>query len=140
MRVRALVAIGTLALVGMACGDSTGVEVQDLVGSWNASLYQYTDNANPAQQVDLIVQGASFDMTVTADGTVSTLLDDGVGGTSSDSGVLTPDGTTLTIAGTAYAAQRAGDVLTLTDTTNAYDFDSNGSDDPATLMIRMVRQ
>ncbi len=140
MRVRALVAIGALALVGMACGDSTGVEVQDLVGSWNANLYRYTDDANPAQQVDLITQGASFDMTVTADGTVSTVFDDGQGGTSSDSGTLNPAGTVLTIAGIAYEAQRSGDVLTLTDTSSAYDFDSNGSDDPATLMIRMVRQ
>jgi hypothetical protein len=137
---RRWITIGFAALVASACGDSTGVTVEDLVGTWNATMYRYTDNANAAQQIDLIAQGASFTMTVTAGGTVSTLFDDGQGGTSSDSGTLSPDGTTLTIAGNAYEAQRSGDVLTLTDETSAYDIDDNGSDESATLVIRLARQ
>ena len=140
MQLKRLIAVGVTVLLAAACGDSTGVTVQDLEGTWNATLYQYTDNANAAQQVDLIAQGASFEMTVTAGGTASTLFDDGQGGTSSDSGTLSADETTLTIAGNAFEAQRSGDVLTLTDETNAYDFDDNGSDESATLVIRLTRQ
>ncbi len=140
MRLKALVAIAITTLATTACGDSTGVTAEDLVGTWNATLYQYTSSANAGELVDLIALGASSEMTVAADGTVSTLFDDGQGGTSSDSGTLSVDGGTLTIAGNAFEADRSGDVLTLTDETNLYDFDDDGSDDAATLMIRMVRQ
>jgi hypothetical protein len=138
---RRLMAIGVSCLLAAACGDSTGVEVEDLVGTWNATAYRYTNTANTAEQVDLIItQGASFTMTVSAGGTVSTTFDDGVGGTSSNSGTLSADGTTLTVAGDAFEAERSGDALTLTDATNEYDFDDDGSDDPATLVIQLTRQ
>ena len=111
MQGKRLTAIGMSVFVAMACGESTGVTVQDLEGTWNATLYQYTDNANAASQVDLIAfQGASFTMTVTAAGTVSTTFDDGVGGTSSNSGTMSSDGTTVTISGDAYEAQRSGNL------------------------------
>ena len=140
MQYKRLTSLAIAGVFAIGCGESTGVTVQDLVGDWNATQYQYTDNANPAQQVDVIGQGASFSLSVAADGSASTLFDDGQGGTSSDSGVLDPDGTVLTLAGTAFEANRSGDVLTLTDATNAYDFDDNGSDEPATLVIIMQRQ
>ena len=141
MQLKRLTAVCVSAVLATACGESTGVTVQDLEGTWNATLYQYTDNANAASQVDLIAfQGASFTMTVTADGTVSTLFDDGVGGTSSNSGTISSDGTTVTISGDAYEAQRSGDALTLTDATTTYDIDDDGSAEPATLVIRLTRQ
>lgn len=140
MRVGSYILIGLSTLGAVACGESTGITVEDLQGAWNATQYVYTSNEDPTEQVDLIAQGASFEMTVTADGTVSTLFDDGQGGTSSDAGTLTPDGSTLTISGVAFQAQRSGDLLTLTDATNAYDIDGDGSEESATLEIRMVRQ
>lgn len=72
-------------------------------------------------------------MTVSVGGTIRTTFDDGVGGTRSDSGTLSADGTTLTIAGHAFEAERSS-------TTNEYDFDDDGSDDPATLVIQLTRQ
>ena len=139
MRYKRLSCLAIAGFFAIGCGESTGITVQELVGDWNATQYQYTDNANPAQQVDLIGQGASFTMSVTADGRASTLFDDGQGSTSSDDGTLSPDGHTVTIAGRAFDAQRSGDVLTLTDAANFYDFDSDGSDESATLVIRMLR-
>ena len=137
---RLAVAVGLTALISTACGDSTGITVEDLVGTWNATQYHYTDNANPAGQVDLIPLGASFEMIVVAAGTVAVVFDDGQGGTSSDSGTFNGTMTTLTIGGSTFSAQRSGDVLTLTDATSSYDFDDNGSDEPATLEIQLVRQ
>lgn len=134
-----LVGIGTLLASG--CGDSTGVTVQDLTGTWASSQYLYTNPANTSQTVDIITtQGASFAMTVAADSTVSTLFDDGQGGSSSDSGTFDATGTVLTLAGNAFDASRTGSQLTLQDDTNTYDFDNDGSDDPAELTITMVRQ
>ncbi len=48
-----------------------------------------------------------------AEGAASTLLDDGLGSTSSDSGGLNSTATTLTLGGGTFDAQRDGDTLTL---------------------------
>ncbi len=141
MRLTHVLALSIGLFMTGACGDSTGVTVEDLVGSWNASQYLYTNPANTSQTVDIITtQGASFSMSVANDSTVSTLFDDGVGGSSSDSGDFSGDGTVLNLAGESFNASRTGSQLTLVDDTNAYDFDNDGSDDPATLTITMVKQ
>ena len=133
-----LVGIATIFLVG--CGDSTGLELQDLVGTWQAQSYTYSDQAGGTLSVNLILtQGASYTLTVTEAGSASTLFDDGVGGTSSNSGNLSSDGQTLTIAGDVFVATRDGNDLTLVDATSEYDFDGDGSDDPATLTIVLRR-
>ncbi len=76
---------------------------------------------------------------MTEAGSASTLIDDGEGGTSSNSGNLSSDGQTLTVAGDVFAATRDGNDLTLVDTNSDYDFDGDGSDDPATLTIVLRR-
>ncbi len=43
-------------------------------------------------------------------------------------------------SGNPFAASRAGNQLTLVDDSNAFDFDSDGSVDPATLKIDLRRQ
>ncbi len=87
----------------------------------------------------ILTQGASYTLTVTEAGSASTLFDDGVGGSSSNSGNLSSDGQTLTITGDVFVATRDGNDLTLVDATSAYDFDGDGSDDPATLTIVLRR-
>jgi hypothetical protein len=67
------------------------------------------------------------------------VFDDGQGGTDSDSGTLSVDGSTLTVGGETFEAERSGDVLILTGD-GEWDFDEDGTDDPATLTIRLVRQ
>ena len=126
------------ATVAAGCGDSTGVEIQDLVGTWQAQSYTFTDQAGGSANL-VVTQGASYTLTVTEGGTASTLFDNGVGSTSSNSGNLSSDGQTLTITGDVFAATRDGNSLTLVDTSSEYDFDGDGSDDPATLTIVLSR-
>jgi hypothetical protein len=136
---RSLIA-GAAVAVLVACGDSTGITAEDLEGTWEASEIVFTNSANPSETVDLIDIGASLTVTVSASGTVSTVFDNGEGGTDSDSGTLGVDGTTLTIGGDTFEAERSGDVLTLTDATSEFDFDEDGTDEPATLVVVLVRQ
>ena len=140
MRGTSLLAIlGVLTVSG--CSDSTGLSAEQLNGTWNANEFRYTSPADPTQTVDIISsQGASFTVTVASDSTVSTVMDDGQGGSSSDSGTFDATASVLTLGSTAFTADRAGDRLTLVDTASSYDFDSNGSDDPATLTISLIRQ
>ena len=84
MNVRSILMIGvisasTLGVIGCD-DDGTGLEAQDLRGTWVASVYEYTDNANAQNVTDIIQRdGASFALTVDASGGASTLLDDGLG-------------------------------------------------------------
>ena len=126
MNVRSILMIGvisasTLGVIGCD-DDGTGLEAPDLRGTWVASVYEYTDNADAQNVTDIIQRdGASFALTVDASGGASTLLDDGLGSTSSDSGVLNSTATTLTLAGGTFDAQRSGDALTLMDPDASFD-------------------
>lgn len=129
-----------LATTLVACGDETGLEAVDLQGTWNASVYEYTDNSDSQNVVDIIQRdGATFTVVVDAAGTVSTELDDGVGGTSSNSGTFDSTGSTLTLSGTTFSATRSGDRLTLTNPDDEFDF-GTGSAVSATLRIVLNRQ
>ena len=138
MNIRSMVA-GIVASVAIAgCDGGTGLEVADLQGTWIASVYEYTDNGNSQNVVDIIQRdGASFTLTVESSGTASSLLDDGQGNTSSDSGTLDSTASTLTLGGVAFEARRNGGVLTLVDTDSSFDFGSGSTS--AVLRIVMNR-
>ncbi len=137
--VRSMLCAGTIAVV-TACGGPTELTVENLEGVWNAAQYIYTNQANSSETVDIITLGASLQVTVAADGTVSSLFRDSQGGTSSDSGNLNTDGTRITLAGVVYDAELSASTLMLQNDASAYDFDSDGTDDPASLEIRLSRQ
>ena len=139
MRVARVLAAGAMVVAVAACGDSTGITVEDLVGTWEATEIVFTNSANPSESVDVVDLGASLTVTINSAGTVSTVFDDGQGGTDSDSGTLSVDGSTLTIGGETFEAERSGDVLILTGE-DQWDFDEDGTEEPATLTIRLVRQ
>jgi hypothetical protein len=137
MRIRYGSSLVMAAIFAFGCGDSTGVTLEDLVGTWQAQSYTFSDATT---SVDLVAtQGASFTLTVQEGGTVSTVFDNGIGGTSSNSGTFSADGSTLTLAGDTFTATRAGNSLTLVDATSEYDLDDDGSADPATLTIQLQR-
>ena len=132
--------LAVAATLVMGCSDSTGLDLQDLVGTWDAQSYSFVDQATGTMSVDLIAtQGASFTLVVTENGSASTVFNDGQGGSSSDSGQFSSDGQNLTLAGETFAATRSGNTLTLVDSTSEYDFDGDGSDDLGTLTIILQR-
>ena len=132
--------IGAMLISIGGCGDSTGLTTEDLEGTWNATAIVFTNNADSVESADIVqADGASFTMTVSASGSVSTLFDDGQGSTDSDSGTLSSDGSSITIGGDTFQAVRSGDQLTLTNANESYDFGSS-PDVPATLVVSLTRQ
>ena len=130
----------TVACVA-ACGGATEITIENLEGTWDATAYVYTNKANTSQQVNIVtVHSATLTLVVLADGTTTSTFNDGQGGTSSNSGQFTAAGTTLTLAGTTYEAELDGGNLTLTTENAEYDFDNNGSKDPATATITLDRR
>lgn len=57
-----------------------------------------------------------------------------------DLGTFSAEGTTLTLAGIPYEASVNGDRLTLVNTNAQFDFDGDGSIEPATLSITLNRR
>lgn len=124
-----------------ACGSSTDITVENLEGVWDATVYVFTNQANTSETVDIVaVDQASMVLTVQANGTTSSVFDDGQGGTSSDSGTFTAEGDMLTLGGITFQASLSGDRLTLTNDDAQFDFDDNGSDEPATARITLQRR
>lgn len=143
MRVlRGLLAAAGVTALG-ACDGATEITVKNLEGTWDASAYVYTSKDDTSQHVDIIVAfpKASFTLTVDADGTSAVLFDDGEGGSSSDSGQFkfSAEGGSLTLTGVLYQALLDGNRLTLTHGNGEYDFDDDGSKDPATVKITLRR-
>ena len=68
------------------------------------------------------------------------MFDDGQGNSSSDGETFTAEGRTLTLGGVAYDASLDGNRLTLANDNAQFDFDSDGSDDPAMLGITLARR
>lgn len=136
LRTASVVVLAAFALTG--CDeDATGVEVADLAGTWNATRFEYTDQATPAFSVDVI---ADLQGTVTLDvgedgsftGTIEIVLAET--GQVPMAGTFSISGDTLSIDFTGQASMAGlvsdidaaftldGDVLTLSNDNVTFDF------------------
>lgn len=140
MRAVRSVFVATAAALLGACGSPTEITVENLEGTWDAIAYVYTNKANTSQTADIVaLDGATMVVTVQANGTTTSTFNDGKGGSSSNSGTFEAEGQTLTLAGVAYQASLDGDYLSLMNDSGQYDFDANGSTEPATVNILLRR-
>ena len=136
------------ALLFAACGDddSTGPVNDGLVGTWDATVIQLTSVADPGEAVELVSQGASGRLVLQADGGFG--LSVGVPGEPTEFGngdwsstdVLTLDFGEGDIQGTwQFDIDLNGNTLRLTGADTEWDFDDDGSEDPAKLNLTLVR-
>ena len=135
-----------LALMLMSgCGDSTGVEVDDLAGLWTASSVVFTSVADPAVSVDIVTEGATVTLTLGADGSYTLVITDPVDPTETESGSYVAAGSTLTLSETGtgspepFTIVRSGDSMTLTDTNDDFDFNDDQAETDAILVITLSR-
>jgi len=128
----------------VACGESTGVEPNDIEGTWTASSFTATNPANAAESEDFIGAGGSFSITFRADGTY-TLTTVEEGETDTETGTYTVNGNSITIAETGsgsptpVTATRDGNTMTFTWTDDEIDWDDDGTDDPADFELVLQR-
>ena len=132
-----------VGLSALGCGDATGVDPDDLVGTWRASSAIATNAAAPSQTVDLVASGFSITFIIEADGRVDIVFqfqditDTDVGFLTVTDGEfrLVIDGITST--GTI---SRRDDTLTIDIITGVeWEFGEGGFDVPATLLLTMQR-
>ena len=135
-----------MALLGVAlsgCGDATGVEIDDLEGTWDATVLVAINPANTAQTQDLIAIGLGMEMVIgeggsarltivqpqeteVLNGTIETVGDSitMVLGPSTSRGTIRRDGDTI--------------FLELQDGIE-WDFEGTGIEVPVTLRLEFVR-
>ena len=134
MTFRTLATLAAFAVAG--CGDSTGVTLLDLTGTWTATEFTFISVADPDVTFDFVEAGGSATLQINADGSTQMTINL-AGDNDSDSGTISVTGQTVTLevdgdASTGTIA-RNGDRLTINLTTGVeFDFDNNGTDDPAT--------
>ncbi len=142
-------AIGSLLLAAAlgACSDSTGLDSDDIAGTWVASVWVFTNPANTSQTADIMALGGSFMLVLNADSTfTSTIQEPGDDLPGVDTGTYEVVGSLITIAEsgqgspTAFQAVRNGDSMTLTTSEEDFDWDDDGQDDPASLRLVLNRQ
>ncbi len=139
-----LLALMTPVLIG--CGDATGLDPVELAGTWSALEYRFTNPANTSQTVELIALGGSLSIVIRADSTYTATIQEPGDAPETRSGTVEIQGDTLTISEsgqgspTPYMARRSGDTLTMTTSDEDFDFDQDGTDDPADVRIVLVRQ
>ncbi len=127
-----------------ACSnDPVAPDDTSLVGTWNATEWWFTNQANATQSIEIISLGAS----------ISVVVDDDLNYTAT---TATPTGPetytgTLQIAGNivtftdlgdgpaVYTMEMSGSTLILTTSDEAFDFDLDGQDEPADMRLLLTR-
>jgi hypothetical protein len=157
---RALAVGAVAAAFAVGCSDSTGsngdVTVGDLVGTWTATEFTYTNQADRTEQANMMNFGLELVITVTSGGNFTgTLKETAVSPVVSVSGTIAISGSTMTltfiqppsfdepISGAFTLDTGDPDVLAMTATSGVdFDFGLIGGDPgevPADLFLEMER-
>ncbi len=132
-----------VGLAAVACGNATGVDPEDLAGTWTASWAVATNPANPSETADLLAMGVSLTFVIEANGRIETIFefqdivdrDFGTLAVSDGEFRLVIEGRPIT--GTI---SRRDDTLMMHIITGVeWDFGDDGLDEPATLLLEMQR-
>ncbi len=132
-----------VGLAALACGDATGLDPDDLAGTWTAYTAIATNAAFPSETADLVAIGVSLTFIIEADGSVESILEfQGI--VDSDVGTFTvTDGEfVLVLEGQPLTGtiSRRDDTLTIDIITGMeWDFGDDGLDEPATVFLEMLR-
>lgn len=121
-------ALPALVLTAVSCSDSTSVDPESLLGTWDATKLEFTRVANTADKVDVIALGGDLVMTLAANDVVTGTLTvpgeapenlTGTWSASVDVFTLHWDGDT---GNTQFDMSLSGDILTLSGGDVDYNF------------------
>jgi hypothetical protein len=133
--------LALLVLLPLGCGDEGPNDVltyAELAGTWILLSLIYTSDANPSTSFDFRAAGGSGSLTFEADTTfLFILVPDPGSATESAVGPVSLDGSTVVLTDNAdpdlplLSGQLAGQRLTLETENAEYDFNDDGTDEPA---------
>jgi hypothetical protein len=144
MRGKRWSALALVVAVGVACSDSTAPAVDELVGTWNATEFTFSDFGDPVMDFDVIASNGSAQIVFRADSTYTYTITLPFSEPAVASGKWTLNGGKLTItesgasSGTELQVSLTG--TTLTVYTNDLTFDFGNGEIPAQLNAKFVKQ
>ncbi len=118
----------------------------DITGTWNATLVQYTSTADPSKSVDLIADGGTLSIVITAGMNYTLTVSFPGEPVEAEQGTvsLADDVVTIDPAGPDvqfdFDFALSGDTMTLTSDDEEFDFDGDDIDEPAMLLVVLPRQ
>ena len=131
-------------LQGCGGDDSTGVDLSDLTGSYVATKFEFISVASPSTTFDMVADGGgSFDLTIAANGDYTMTIHFPGFPDEVDTGTITIDGNQITLHGidpVTGTFTLSGSTLTVNASSGAeFDFDNDGTDDPAGVQLVFQR-
>jgi hypothetical protein len=145
MNRRGMAIIPLIAILTLGCDDPISLDPSDLAGTWTALSYSWLDKADLITTYDMIPDGGSFVVTLGSDGSFSAMRTLPGETAESWSGVysVTPPQLTFSDFGDGqpepFLATRDEDRMTLVTGNAEFDFDDDGTPDPAQLSIFLQR-
>ncbi|HEV8125486.1 MAG TPA: hypothetical protein VGP80_14655 [Gemmatimonadales bacterium] len=143
MRFRLGIVVGLAALAGCSSSDSNDVEVADLAGTYTATKLEFVSVADASVKFDAIAAGITVDLVITSGGGFTLTVHSPGDPDDVTTGTVVLDGNKITLDDSDPSSGSftlSGNTLTLHLTTGAeFDFDSNGTDDAATVNAVFVR-
>ena len=137
LRTASVLVLSAFVIVACDDEDTTGIEVADLAGTWDATQFEYTDNDNPTFSLD-VISDLSGDLTIdvaeSGSFTGTLFIPNITADTVPLGGSFSITGDTLSIDFNSASEmtglvsdldaeyQLSGDVLTLTNDGVSYDF------------------
>lgn len=136
------------AAVLAACGDGdgNGPPASDFAGTWDATSMEFTERANPANHVEVIGLGATFVITLSANGTYTATITAPGEAPEVTTGTWSAGADVITIRETGMSGNMqfdytlVGDNLTMLGGHVEFDIDDDDADEECTLDMTLVRR
>lgn len=116
-----------------------------LIGNWGASNYIFTNTANPLEQVDIIQLGITLLLNIQSNGTYTSTMTFPNDPPETETGTVNFQNNIVTVNPPgddpfAMTYVLVDSILTFMRTDSEFDFDDDGTDEPATETIIFVKQ
>jgi hypothetical protein len=143
----AALALSLALLIAGGCDQllkSSGDPLDDLVGSWYATSFLLVNPSNSAQQIEEVAQGLLMTLVIIEDGQYTAVFVRPEEDTEVDSGTISATETELMITPSGDSPMHLtwslnGEVFTIVNPNDHFDWDDDGDDETATLTIILHR-
>ena len=145
MKRRGMAIIPLIAILTLGCEDPISLDPSDLAGTWTARSYSWLDKEDLVTVYDMIPDGGAFVVTLGSDLIFSGTRTSPDGTVESLSGIysVTPPQLTFSDFGEGqpepFLATRQEDDMTLVTGNAEFDFNDDGTPDPAQVSIFLQR-
>jgi hypothetical protein len=134
--------VGAAAALAVACSDDTGPSEDELVGTWNATKFEFV---TPGLTFDAIAFGATLRMVLRDDGTYTVTATIPGEPAETETGTWSASEDLLTLSDASggdmqFDMSLSGSTLTLTNADSEFDIDDDGDDDPVKVNLTLVKE